>query len=162
MDRPRLIRGLRIAWSVWWGILCVLLIVLWVRIYWWTTYIVGRMPASLYFQVSLMPGTFGISIRSETGVGDWAVIHTSSEAWMTDFESQQAFEVPIMGKRWSRVWGAFYFRNGKNVPYWFLMVISAAVGAAPWLPLRFSLRTLLIATTLIAGVLATAAYMRFW
>ena len=25
MNRPRLIRGLRIAWSVWWGILCVLL-----------------------------------------------------------------------------------------------------------------------------------------
>ena len=35
MNRPRLIRGLRIAWSVWWGILCVLLIVLWVRSYWW-------------------------------------------------------------------------------------------------------------------------------
>src|SRR5262245_40774927 len=35
MDRPRLIRGLRIAWSVWWGILCVLLVVLWVRSYWW-------------------------------------------------------------------------------------------------------------------------------
>src|SRR5262245_56059937 len=34
MTRPRLIRGLRIAWSVWWGILCVLLVVLWVRSYW--------------------------------------------------------------------------------------------------------------------------------
>ena len=33
MNRPRLIRGLRIAWSVWWGIVCVLLIVLWVRSY---------------------------------------------------------------------------------------------------------------------------------
>ena len=33
MNRPRLIRGLRIAWSVWWGILCVLLVVLWVRSY---------------------------------------------------------------------------------------------------------------------------------
>jgi hypothetical protein len=35
MDRPRLIRGLRIAWRVAWGILCVLLVVLWVRSYWW-------------------------------------------------------------------------------------------------------------------------------
>ena len=34
MDRPRLIRGLRIAWSVVCGILGVLLIVLWVRSYW--------------------------------------------------------------------------------------------------------------------------------
>src|SRR5262245_34023427 len=31
MIRPRLIRGLRIAWSAWWGVLCVLLLVLWVR-----------------------------------------------------------------------------------------------------------------------------------
>jgi hypothetical protein len=31
MVRPRLIRGLRIAWSVVCGILCVLLIALWVR-----------------------------------------------------------------------------------------------------------------------------------
>src|SRR5262245_40931623 len=35
MDRPRLIRGLRIAWSVAGWILCVLLIALWVRSYWW-------------------------------------------------------------------------------------------------------------------------------
>ena len=28
-------RKLRIAWSVTWGIACVLLIVLWVRSYWW-------------------------------------------------------------------------------------------------------------------------------
>src|SRR5262245_39336159 len=34
MDRPRLIRGLRIAWSAWWGIVCILLIALWVRSYW--------------------------------------------------------------------------------------------------------------------------------
>src|SRR5262245_61885524 len=33
MERTKLVRGLRIAWSVWWGILCVLLIVLWVRSY---------------------------------------------------------------------------------------------------------------------------------
>src|SRR5262245_33385774 len=33
MDCPNLIRGLRIAWSVCWGILCVLLVVLWVRSY---------------------------------------------------------------------------------------------------------------------------------
>src|SRR5262245_33160314 len=35
MSRPRLIRGLGIAWSVWWGIVCVLLVVLWVRSYYY-------------------------------------------------------------------------------------------------------------------------------
>src|SRR6478752_6350469 len=33
MDRPRLFRGLRIAWSVGFGILCLLLVSLWVRSY---------------------------------------------------------------------------------------------------------------------------------
>src|SRR4051794_19852377 len=28
-------RKLRIAWSVFWGLACVLLVVLWVRSYWW-------------------------------------------------------------------------------------------------------------------------------
>src|SRR5262245_46484708 len=35
MNRQRLFRTLRIAWSVAFGILCLLLIVLWVRSYWW-------------------------------------------------------------------------------------------------------------------------------
>jgi hypothetical protein len=28
-------RNLRIAWSVAWGVVCLLLVVLWVRSYWW-------------------------------------------------------------------------------------------------------------------------------
>ena len=44
MDRPRLIRGLRIALSAVFGILCLLLIVLWVRSYW-----VAQMILDCYF-----------------------------------------------------------------------------------------------------------------
>src|SRR3954447_21045285 len=43
-----------------------------------------------------------------------------------------------------------------DIPYWFPLLISIAFAAAPWLrelKLRFSLRTLLVATTLIAVVL---------
>src|SRR5262245_45981544 len=36
MERTKVIRSLRIAWSVWWGILGVLLVVLWVRSYWFS------------------------------------------------------------------------------------------------------------------------------
>jgi hypothetical protein len=38
-------------------------------------------------------------------------------------------------------------------PIWLLVLLVAAIGTAPWLPYRFSLRTLLIATTLVAVVL---------
>jgi hypothetical protein len=156
MDRPRLIRGLGIAWSVWWGILCVLLVVLWVRSYWWTTYYV-----SSFGQVSLLPGDLGVSISGgadPSAVPAGTVIHVSSEAWMQYLETQRAAENFIMGQHWSRIWGAFYFQNGENVPFWFLLAIFAMSSGAPWLGRRFSLRTLFVATTLIAFVLGLVVW----
>jgi hypothetical protein len=43
-------------------------------------------------------------------------------------------------------------------PFWFAIAIAAFVASAPWLSLRFTLRTLLIATTLIAVVLGAIVY----
>jgi hypothetical protein len=40
-----------------------------------------------------------------------------------------------------------------SVPLWLLFFVTAAIGAIPWLRWRFSLRTLLIATTLLAVAL---------
>ena len=45
-----------------------------------------------------------------------------------------------------------------RVPYWFLLVGSSLMAAVPWLPWRFTLRTLLIATTLVAVVLGLIVY----
>ena len=48
------------------------------------------------------------------------------------------------------------------VPYWFLELLAVAAAAAPWLrpPKRFSLHTLLIATTLVAVVLGLIVWLR--
>lgn len=47
-----------------------------------------------------------------------------------------------------------------GLPHWFLVVVSATTAAIPWIHWsnRFSLRTLLIATTLLAVVLGLAMY----
>ncbi len=39
---------------------------------------------------------------------------------------------------------------GLQFPHWWLVAIAVTFAALPWLSLRFSLRTLLIATTLVA------------
>ncbi len=46
-----------------------------------------------------------------------------------------------------------------NVPYWFLVLTTPLIAVTPWLewPRRFSLRTLLIATTVTAAMLALIA-----
>jgi hypothetical protein len=46
-----------------------------------------------------------------------------------------------------------------RLPYWCLILISVAFAAVPWIHWRFSLRTLLIATTLIAVVLGLIVYV---
>jgi hypothetical protein len=51
-----------------------------------------------------------------------------------------------------------------RVPYWFPVVLSLVVAVAPWLrwSRRFSLRTLLIATTLVAVVLGLIVAVLRW
>src|SRR5918995_3829478 len=50
---------LRIAWSVGWGLLCLLLIVLWVRSYWWNDFASHRLAAR-DFLVQIRRGELGI------------------------------------------------------------------------------------------------------
>jgi hypothetical protein len=42
------------------------------------------------------------------------------------------------------------------LPYWIILLFTIAAATSPWLPWRFSLRTLLIAITLLALLLGTA------
>jgi hypothetical protein len=69
------------------------------------------------------------------------------------------------------VWGSHYYFFGNGmvaygrlrevaVPLWSAVAITAAASAAPWFRWRFTLRTLLIATTLIAVVLGTIIALR--
>jgi hypothetical protein len=58
----------------------------------------------------------------------------------------------ISGRKSSRI----------SIPYWFLTVLVGVCAALPWSPWsrRFSLRSLLIATTLVAVLLGLAAALR--
>jgi hypothetical protein len=45
-----------------------------------------------------------------------------------------------------------------TLPYWLLAVTISALGLLPWLPWRFSLRTLLIGMTVLAALLGAAVW----
>jgi hypothetical protein len=45
-----------------------------------------------------------------------------------------------------------------GVTHWFVSFLITLLAALPWLPYRFSLRTLLIATTLVAVLLGAVIY----
>jgi hypothetical protein len=137
MNRPRLIRGLRIAVSAVCGILCLLLIVLWVRTY--------RNPERLSLGRVLTLSMKGHVLFYELPDDSipWQLVDPySNAAAKTLLATPTAFSpVPV---------GPYV-----TASYWFLVFVTGATAIflGCWPPYRFSLRTLLIAMTLIAVVL---------
>jgi hypothetical protein len=150
MDRQlRKWMKLRIALSAVSGIVCVLLVGLWLRSYWWHFYVeyrgteIGIMVQSDFGQL-----TVDIRLGPFAGKAKWYVI--SRPLQPVDFvpENERCFEVH------RHEFGGYFVA----IPYWFPVIIFATLAALPWLPWRFSLRTLLIATTLVAIVLGLVVW----
>jgi len=145
--KPRKRRRLRVAWSVFFGVLTVALCVLWVRSYW--------RQDDLAF---ITPNSMAVEIESSCGYLMGFVVHDSSGLTVpkTYRNSKALPSKPTSAHQQRFGWnvGASVTRLG--FPDWFLSAIFAALAALPWLshlPFRFSLRTMLIATTLIAVAL---------
>jgi hypothetical protein len=77
-----------------------------------------------------------------------------SYPWQSDFGSKHWLEVsdpriasvPRIHHHPQEMW--------VTLPHWFLVALCAMFSAFPWIPIRrFSLRTMLVATTLVAVVL---------
>jgi hypothetical protein len=147
-------RKLRIAWSVGWGLACVLLIVLWVRSYWWVDNICGDVGARYYLVCSFWGRTELNSLPENRGHG---LKRNSYEVGVT-IEAPKKFEN-----------SGFALSNGHGqllviaFPHWFLATVFGCAAVLPWLPWgwsnRFSLRTLLIATTLVAVMLGAIVWL---
>jgi hypothetical protein len=150
-------RKLRIAWSVGCGSLCVLLMALWVRSYWQTDMV-----------------TFPISSSRALGAQSyWAsasLVILDSSYWVDSHNFRFEVSAADGGSSWKQVhtvFGGFAMTPAPNscvitTPDWFLILLATALGGVPWLPWwskRFSLRTLLITTTLVAVWLGFVVYM---
>ena len=105
-----------------------------------------------------LPGVLCFTIPSEKSVEPWIVYNEPSEKWRKSG-----------GDQWLKhTWGGFYIdidNAGIVAPYWFLVSVFATVGTLPWihhLKWRYSLRTLLIGTTLVAVVLGLIVAVLRW
>jgi hypothetical protein len=131
------------------GIACVLLIVLWVRSYWWADGI--NYQSNHLIQLVSFRG--GVALAAfEMAPGD------KSPGWLLDSYPPSEWK-----DYWPKVVGLYYAETpGYSqvlIPYWFITLLSIVAGTVPWLRWRFSLRTLLIATTLVAVVLGLIVWL---
>ncbi|HEX3600400.1 MAG TPA: hypothetical protein VHU84_09680 [Lacipirellulaceae bacterium] len=153
-------RKLRIAWSVGWGIAAVLLIALWVHSYW--------------YQVSVQRWIFDRAVTDSHYWQGWIEARYFS---ITPFvDASQIPDSFVKGKYVERALPDIYPKPGwmyhnysepaqtylyVQVPFWFTVILTAAIGTLSWfLPRQFSLRTVLIATTLVAVGLGLIVWLR--
>ena len=140
----RFLRYLRIAFSATCLAACVLLIVFWVRSYWWEDV--------LYFE----PNTPTVyAVRSSNGQ---LFLLRSYDGRRADGRVLVMRELPSSHLKplvWHSEITKARTRDAMLLPFWMPVLLAATFAALPWIhwAKRFSLRTLLIATTLVAVVL---------
>lgn len=177
MNRPRVVRFLRIAFTAICGFACVLLVCLWVRSYWRFEQLIHRTSASDYFAVTTHRGQLAVGYSNESMLAkvfprDW-IGHgfpetdrslTKGSPFAVFPTSTKIFGKPDPIVQLPRFHSPFVMpRSGSSsaelvVPYWLLVFFASAIAVSPWLRWRFSLRSLLIVTTLIAALLGLSAW----
>ena len=144
-------RKLRIAWSVAWGVAFLILTALWTQD--GGVYLHGYLPGVSSFAITswCFPGSIWTDTISVGVIYGW---HAQNGA-----QWEIGRIALIMGEKPE----GFYLSFDPNssglvalIPHWFLALAFVASALLPWTPTisrlrRFSLRTLLIATTLVAA-----------
>jgi hypothetical protein len=125
---------------------CVLLIALWVRSYTWHDGVWGRFSEARGFHLSSHEGRVQLSMLSFLGIVEWRIVHAELIDRVGPPNYFPAFECPLS------TFGLY-----AAVPYWILLAVTATFAAGLATKCRFSLRTLLIATTLVAVGLGIVA-----
>jgi hypothetical protein len=163
-------RYLRITFSAACGIACLMLIVLWARSYWWFDQFIQRISTTDYVAYTSFQGQFSFGASNDPMLQRvfkqrWTRRGFRMSEWDAALQGPVAFfpasPRPHDGKiiHWPRYSSQPFRGPGAYtetiVPYWLPCLLVATFAAWPWFkwPKRFSLRTLLIAMTLVAVVL---------
>jgi hypothetical protein len=155
-------RNLRIAFSAVCGILCLLVLMLWVRSYWWGDVVYVR-PAPTPDFVGLYSIRGQVTLDALYGPGR----HPNASIawyWGRTWRRQQDYQHATVREPLNSVLGFSSYSDNEyqtlSVPHWSLLLLFASLVATPWIhwSYRFSLRTLLIATTIVAALLGAVVW----
>jgi hypothetical protein len=156
-----MVRNLQIAFSAACGIVCLLLIVLWMRSYYWYDGAFTSPPNGKSYGLSSFEGRIDGYVWQ---TGSWNLADLVS-GWTVESVTREQYGRLDMGMgRSSDTWGfgGVPHEGGALVmaPHWFLATLAGVFTLAPWIPWsrRFSMRTLLMIITLAAVLLGVIVY----
>lgn len=153
----------RVDVSVFFGLLTVALCVLWVRSYWVNHYVEARYYRHQVF-ISTFPGILGVSLdtnQTSSGPGNLPMTYWKYAEFLP---GPRDYGLVTKGLRVISFKGFRYVNSASiheaDLPFRMLIIPIAAAPLVLWIHLarRFSLRTLLLATTLLAAVLGFSVW----
>jgi hypothetical protein len=139
---------------------CVLLIALWVRSYLRSDDLFMRLSPNHTAAVNSQEGSLLLILWTERPPNrQWGWRSTSLQPRQYTWRRYQGKVLSKLGIRYEHVDARLY--RAASAPHWFVILPFASLTAALWLPWskRSSLRTLLIATTLVAVGLGVVIYL---
>jgi hypothetical protein len=142
-------RKLRIVFSATWLAACVLLIVFWLRSYWWEDLLHFEPNTPTVYAVRSSKGHLFL-LRSYDGRRAAGRVLVMRELPSSNLK-------PLV---WHSEITKARTRDVMLLPFWMPVLLATIFAVLPWIhwAKRFSLRTLFIATTLVAVVLGLAVY----
>ena len=141
----------RIASTLFFAVLCVGSIVLWVRSY---SYADGGMFSVLPGQhVAFHGGCGRMCVWFEHSAGTrWFAWHSNSIRERVPPTADNRIPIFHLKAFWPKMTRLY-------IAHWFIVVVTATVALAPWVPRRISVRGLMIAVTAIAMMIALIAWI---
>jgi hypothetical protein len=143
-------RRTRIAASVFFAVLTVALCALWVRSY-------SRSDSCRVFSVGVISNLgqlFFWNAANQTEIPNGLMSGLSDQGYigrlqfLMDLQMSIGFGIADDGKETIAVF-----------PFWFFVLLAGAASAIPWFAFRFSVRTMFIATTLVAVALGLGVWL---
>jgi hypothetical protein len=134
--------------------------VAWLRNFWWADVVWAPLPNAGQLVIASADGQFEFGVSYPANRWGWANAPTPSWGFATYTASQnRAVDVVVPSKTVVR------YRFGRNgdiaiwLPHWLLVAAPLLFATVPWIhwSRRFTIRTMLVITALVAVVLAMAA-----
>jgi len=126
---------------------CVLLVALWVRSHYFYDDVRVPLPGMRMFDFTSFPEHLDFHVWNDLDRNPQWEFRSLS----LDELAEERIELPTTGLGFYAWLESNYW--GIRLPHWFLVLLTSTLATLPWLRSRFSVRTLLIATTLVAVVL---------